>query len=207
LLQAEFESGLAKLGIDASPEQVERLAVYMKQLRKWNDAYNLVSRGDIDHLFHRHLLDSLAINPFVTPGELLDAGTGAGFPGLALAIVRPDVHVTLLDSAGKKFRFLRHVIRTLGLENAKAVHNRIEAFSPGAEFSTITSRAFGSLREFAECVRHLAGPETRLLAMKGKSPLKEMEDLPGWIATEPLQSLEVPGLDAERHLVIMTLAA
>lgn len=202
---AEFEAGLAKLGIEASPEQLDRLARYLKQLRKWNAAYNLVASGDLEHLYARHLLDSLSILPFLEKGPLLDLGSGAGLPGLPLAIMQADTHVTLLDSAGKKARFLRHVVRSLGLDRVEVVQQRIECFSPALEFSTITARAFSSLRVFAEAVRHVAGPDTRLLAMKGRYPTEELDDLPDWIAAAPVHRLEVPGLAAERHLVLMSL--
>lgn len=202
---AEFEKGLIRLGVAASPEQVEQLARYLRLLRKWNTAYNLVAPGDIEHLYARHLLDSLSICPHVKDGLLLDVGTGAGLPGLPLAIVRPDMPVTLLDSTGKKVRFLRHVIRNLGLENVNAVKQRVENFQPGPELGTITARAFSTLRAFVEAVRHLSGPKTQLLAMKGRSPGEEMQDLPDWVVVDSVQPLKVPGLAAERHLVMMSV--
>ncbi len=155
----------------------------------------------------RHLLDSLSIRPWVRSGSLLDVGSGAGFPGLPLAILDPGMPVTLLDSAGKKVRFLRHVVRSLGLANVELVHSRIERFSPAREFSNITSRAFSSLPAFAEAVRHVAGADTRLLAMKGKHPQQELDGLPDWVAVEAVHRIEVPGLGAERHVVLMSLTA
>ena len=109
-----------------------------------------------------------------------------------------------MDSAGKKVLFLNHVIRQLGLDNVVATHTRIESYSPATEFSIITSRAYASLRHFAESVRHLARPDTRLLAMKGRQPAEELDDLPDWIGTPVVHHLDVPGLDAERHLVVMS---
>lgn len=161
--------------------------------------------GDLDDLYTRHLLDSLAILPYLADGPLLDVGSGAGLPGLPLAIARPGLEVTLLDSAGKKARFLRHCVRTLGLDNVEVVSARVENFQPGVEFGTITARAFSALTAFAEAVRHLSGPKTRLLAMKGKRPGEEINDLPDWVRVDSVQPLEVPGLAAQRHLVLMSV--
>jgi len=207
LSKQQIERGLAGLGIDASEGQAEQLGEHLELVRKWNRAYNLISRGDLDHLVTRHLLDSLSIRPFVIPDRLLDVGSGAGFPGLPLAVLDPGLQVTLLDSAGKKARFLRHAVRTLGLGNVSVVQSRAERFSPGHEFSTITSRAFGTLAAFAGAVRHVAGTATRLLAMKGRHPGPELDSLPDWVHVEAVTRIDVPGLNAERHVVLMTLSA
>lgn len=199
-------AGLERLGLDAAAAQIDALLGHAALIRKWSGAYNLVAPGDLDHLVTRHLLDSLAILSHVGDGALLDVGSGAGFPGLPLAVMRPGAGHWLVDSAGKKARFLANAARVLALANIHAVHGRAERFSPGVEFSTITSRAFSSLVKFAETARHLTSPVTRLLAMKGRLDQNELDALPGWVrlAQAPLR-LEVPGLDAERHLVIMTL--
>ncbi len=199
-----LEAGLEQLGLSLADSQTEQLLEHLAQLRKWNRAYNLVARGELAQLETRHLLDSLSIAPFIDKGPVLDVGTGAGFPGIPLAIAMPEVRFTLVDSAGKKVRFLNHVIRRLGLEHVAATHTRIENYSAGSEFSIITSRAYASLRHFAESVRHLARPDTRLLAMKGRQPAEELDDLPDWIGTPAVHHLDVPGLDAERHLVVMS---
>jgi 16S rRNA (guanine527-N7)-methyltransferase len=202
--EAGLKQGLDLLNLEVNDHQQDSLLTHLSLLRKWNRTYNLVAPGDLGHLLTRHLLDSLAIQPFLAAGSLLDVGAGAGFPGLPLAIINPDYGVCLVDSGGKKVRFLRHVARHLRLENVEAVHERIESFSPGHEFSTITSRAFASLRHFAESVRHLTRPNTRLLAMKGRWPAEELDDLPDWIGTPVVHRLDVPGLDAERHIVTMS---
>ncbi len=198
-----LESGLAELGLAPDALMLDRLLAYLSLLRRWGRTYNLVAPGEFDHLLVRHLLDSLSIHAHRGDGPLLDVGTGAGFPGLPLAVMRPDEPVVLLDSAGKKVRFLRHVVRELGLERVEPVHERVERFSPGTDFSTITSRAFSSLADFAGSVRHLARPETRLLAMKGQSPDKELAALPDWVRVISVEPLAVPGLDARRHLAIL----
>lgn len=202
----QIEEGLTGLGIEAGTDQVGQLAQYLELVRKWNRSYNLVSKGDLDHLVTRHLLDSLAIQPYLKPGALLDVGSGAGFPGLPLAVMEPGRPVILLDSAGKKTRFLRHVVRTLGLQNIEVVHSRVERFSPGHEFSNISSRAFSTLAGFAEAVRHVAGADTRLLAMKGKRPQQELAGLPDGVRAEAVHRIEVPDPGAERHVVLMSLA-
>jgi 16S rRNA (guanine527-N7)-methyltransferase len=184
--------GLASMGLTSQP--------------KWTSSYNLVARGDRDALIGRHLMDSLSIHRFVGPGPLLDAGSGAGFPGIPLAIVSPGLEVTLLDSSGKKARFMRHVKRSLDLENVQIEHSRLEEFSPDEVFASIVCRAYGSLTEFATGVRHLAAPGTHFLAMKGRMPERELQELPDWVHVDSVERISVPDLHAERHLVIMCLS-
>jgi 16S rRNA (guanine527-N7)-methyltransferase len=201
-----LEAGLAVLGISADERQIECWLGHVRLLRQWGRTYNLVAPGAMGELVQAHVLDALAIHRWVSEGPLLDVGTGAGFPGLPLAILDSSRPVVLLDSVGKKVRFLRHVIRELGLDTVQAVHGRVESFSPTVEFSTITSRAFSSLVDFATAVRHLAGRDTRLLAMKGKSPDEELAALPAWVRVLGVEPVSVPGLDAERHLAILAVA-
>lgn len=195
---------LQVLGLEPVVESLELLASHISLLRHWNKAYNLVASSDIDDLLVRHVLDSLSILPFVSGNSVLDVGTGAGFPGVPLAIMSPKLDCTLLDSSGKKIRFLRHVKRTLKLANIYPVQSRVEAYEAPVQFQNITSRAYASLAEFALGVRHLAGSSTRLLAMKGKSPEEEIDALPPWIKVVSIEKISVPGLRAERHLVIMS---
>lgn len=201
----KLESGLDRLGLQTPPGAVAQLLEYMALLKEWSRTYNLVAPGEREFLLSRHLLDSLSIAPWLQPGSLLDVGTGAGLPGLPLAIVRPDMDVTLIDSAGKKIRFLRHVGRTLGLKNIHPLHLRVEDLADGQTFANITSRAFATLKSFAEAVRACAGASTRLLAMKGAYPKAELEELPGWVNVQSVETLTVPYLHAERHLVLMSL--
>ncbi|MEE4175138.1 MAG: 16S rRNA (guanine(527)-N(7))-methyltransferase RsmG [Xanthomonadales bacterium] len=184
---------------------MDRWLRHLDLLRRWGRTYNLVAPGEFDHLVTRHLLDSLAIHAAVGDGPLLDVGTGAGFPGLPLAILEPERPTVLIDSAGKKVRFLGHVIRELGLAQVEAIHGRVESFSPRLQFSTIVSRAFSSLGDFARLTRHLAGPDTRLVAMKGQLRQQELEALPAWVRLVGVEALDVPGLEAERHQVTLTL--
>ena len=137
--------------------------------------------------------------------SVLDAGAGAGLPGIPLAIVKPDLDVTLVDSAGKKVRFMNHVGRALGLSNVRPVQSRVETLEAEAPFGTIVSRAFSGLSAFLSSVRHLAGGHTRLLAMKGRRPDEEIGQLPEWAAVRSVEKLTVPGLHEDRHLVIMSV--
>ena len=200
----KLESGVVRLGLDVSPEAIDGLLTYMVQLKEWSGTYNLIAPRERDFLLARHILDSLSIAPWLQPGSLLDVGTGAGLPGLPLAIIRPEMDVTLLDSAGKKIRFIRHVGRKLKLANIQPLQQRVEALSASDGYANITSRAFASLKDFVEAVRSCADESTRLLAMKGAYPDQELEELPGWINVESVEKLTVPYLHAERHLVIMS---
>ena len=203
----QLTAGLADLGLPAGEDTVNALLAFRDLIAHWNRHYNLVAKGDLGDFVARHLLDSLAVSQYIGLGNLLDAGTGAGLPGVPLAITGPQRTVTLVDSNGKKIRFLNHVVRALNLKNATPVQARLERFSPGVEFSTIISRAFTTLREFTGSVRHLAGADTRVLAMKGKAPTEELRDLPAWVRVAEIRPIAVPGLVAERHLVVMSLAA
>ena len=202
----KLESGLDRLGLDVQDSAVDGLLTFMDLLKEWSGTYNLVAPGERGFLLARHILDSLSIAPFLQAGSLLDAGTGAGLPGLPLAIINPDMEVTLVDSAGKKIRFIRHVGRALKLTNIHPLHQRVESQADGEVFSNITSRAFASLNDFVEAVRPYAGESSRLLAMKGAHPGKELEELPGWINVDSIEQLTVPYLHAERHLVIMSVS-
>ena len=202
----KLESGLVRLGLEVTPETIDGLLTYMVQLKEWSGTYNLIAPRERDFLLARHVLDSLSIAPWLQTGSLLDVGTGAGLPGLPLAIAKPEMDVTLLDSAGKKIRFIRHVGRKLKLTNIQPLQQRVEDLSVSEPFANITSRAFASCKSFVEAVRPCVGETTRLLAMKGAFPDKELEELPGWINVESVEKLTVPYLHAERHLVIMSLS-
>lgn len=202
----KLASGLDRLGLEAPPGAVDKLLAYMDLLKEWSGTYNLVAPGEREFLLTRHLLDSLSIARWLQAGSLLDAGTGAGLPGLPLAIIKPDMEVTLIDSAGKKIRFIRHVGRSLGLENIHPLQQRVEEMTAGKTFANITSRAFATLQAFAEAVRPCADQSTRLLAMKGVYPHAELEELPGWVNVQSVETLTVPYLHAERHLVLMSVS-
>jgi len=208
-LAASLNAGLARLadtepGAKLDADQVQRLLAYLDLLLRWSQSYNLTAIRDPAEMVTRHLLDSLAILAWVPAGRLLDAGAGAGLPGVPLAIARPALDVTLLDSAGKKIRFLNQVRRELRLDNAHPVQERLERYRPEQPFEAVVSRAFASLVDFATAARHLCGG-ARLLAMKGRRPDEELRELPSWVRVDSVERLEVPGLQEDRHLVIMSV--
>jgi len=200
----KLQSGIDRLGLVVTTDAVDKLLTYMALLKEWSGTYNLVAPREREFLLTRHLLDSLSIAPWLQKGSLLDVGTGAGLPGLPLAIINPDMEVSLIDSAGKKIRFIRHVGRTLKLANIQPLHSRIEDLADGLTFKNITSRAFASLKEFVEAARPCMDEATQLLAMKGSYPDKELKDLPEWVNVQSVEQLTVPYLHAERHIVIMS---
>ena len=205
-LAASLDEGSKHLlGRSLSPSESGHLHAYLDLLQRWNSAYNLTSIRDPGEMVVRHLLDSLSVLPFIGHGAVLDAGTGAGLPGVPLAILKPEQQFTLLDSIGKKVRFLRQVKRELGLQNIQPVQARLETHLPVQPYAVIISRAFSSLVDFAIGSRHLMVAGTRLLAMKGQDALAERRQLPAWIRVDSVQELAVPGLQEQRHLVIMSL--
>lgn len=203
--RVKLESGLVRMGLDVSSDVIDGLFLYMELLKEWSGTYNLVAPGERNFLLARHILDSLSVASWLQPGTLLDVGTGAGLPGLPLAIIQPERDVTLLDSAGKKIRFIRHVGRTLKLSNIHPLQQRVENLAENTTYANIVSRAFASMREFVEAVRPCADESTRLLAMKGAYPDKELEKLPDWVKVESVEAVSVPYLHAERHLVMMSI--
>jgi len=205
-LTEPLSAGLAGLfSKPAAPQQIRQLLDYLELLDRWSDTYNLTAIRDPLQMVTRHLLDSLSVMPWIDQGPLLDAGTGAGLPGVPLAIMRPELQVTLLDSTGKKIRFLNHVARSLELRNIHPVQDRLESWSCVKQPRLIISRAFSGLGDFAQAARHLAAADTKLLAMKGRYPEAELGQLPGWLQVDSIEKLTVPGLQEDRHLVIMSL--
>jgi len=202
---AELQRGARELGIELDECQQQRLLAYLALLIKWNKAYNLTAVRDPDEMVSRHLLDSLSVLPFVAEGgtDWLDVGSGGGMPGVPLAIMFPERAFTLLDSNGKKTRFLTQVKLELGLGNLQVVHSRVEQFQPAGPFDGITSRAFSSLADFTGWTRHLGGPATRWLAMKGVHPDDELQALPADFRLEACHVLRVPGCQGQRHLLIL----
>ena len=202
-IQGDLSNGLAALGLDAS-KLAPPLLAYLALLDRWNRTYNLTAIRDPREMVTRHLLDSLAMHSFVGDETLADLGTGPGLPGIPLAIAKPQLRVTLVESNGKKARFLREAVRTLGLTNARVAESRAEALDEPAAYDALTARALDVLAGIIEVGGHLLKPGGRLLAMKGMRPDEEIAALPaGWTASE-VHTLAVPGLVGERHLVIVT---
>src|SRR4249919_2636896 len=204
-LRPELEAGLRALALD--PALATPLLDYLALLVRWNATYNLTAIRDPREMIAKHLLDSLAMHPYVDDvARLADLGTGAGLPGIPLAIAKPGLQVSLVESNGKKVRFLREAIRKLGLANAEAVESRIEAFDAPGRFDAITARALATLPAILQSGGHLLRPGGVLLAMKGVVPSEEIAALPpGWHVRE-LHPMRVPGLDAERHLIVVAAA-
>ncbi|MDH0895626.1 MULTISPECIES: 16S rRNA (guanine(527)-N(7))-methyltransferase RsmG [unclassified Pseudomonas] len=201
----ELAQGAQALGVALSAEQQQRLLGYLALLIKWNKAYNLTAVRNPDEMVSRHLLDSLSVVPFVAKlgDSWLDVGSGGGMPGVPLAILFPDKRFTLLDSNGKKTRFLTQVKLELGLANLEVVHSRVEEFQPEAPFAGICSRAFSSLEDFSNWTRHLGNGDTHWLAMKGVQPDDELQALPADFRLQSCDVLRVPGCQGQRHLLIL----
>ncbi|MDR1936378.1 MAG: 16S rRNA (guanine(527)-N(7))-methyltransferase RsmG [Candidatus Accumulibacter sp.] len=197
--------GLAALGVELPGERREKLLAYLALLYKWNRAYRLTALKEEQALGH-HLLDSLAILPFVPAGRLLDAGSGGGAPGIPLAIARPGLAVTLLDSNAKKAAFLRQAAIELELANISVHHGRVEQYHPELGLAAIVARAFAELADFVALTRHLLVKDGVWLAMKGVWPRDEIARLPGTARVEAVHPLAVPGVEGERHLVVMRRA-
>lgn len=194
------------LGIALTDATIARLLQYRDELAKWNRTYNLTAVRDPAAMLTAHLADSLSVLPHVQ-GPLLDVGSGAGLPGVVLAIVRPELAVTSIEAVDKKARFQRHIKRLLGLDNLSVVADRVEHFQSSAGFATVTCRAFASLADFCRQTRHLLAADGRWLAMKGKQPDDEIKGLNADVTVSEMISLQVPGLDAERCLVVLEKAA
>lgn len=199
----DLTRGSTEQGLKLTAEVCEKLLSYLNLLDKWNRIYNLTAIREEEKVVSYHLLDSLAVLPFVPTGRLLDVGSGAGLPGLPLAMVNPDLQVTLLDSNHKKSAFQRQATAELGLRNVQVVSERAENYQPLEKFNTIISRAFADLTTFVEVTNHLIRSDGTYLAMKGVYPNEELEQLSSKANLQSVERLHVAGLNAERHLVIL----
>ena len=203
----ELGQGLVSLGIELPLVVQEKLLAYMALLYKWNKTYRLTALREQDKAVSHHLLDSLALLPFMSSGNLLDVGSGGGMPGIPLAIARPDWRVTLLDSNSKKSAFLQQAAIELMLPNISVHCGRVEQYHPQLGFAVITSRAFSGLAGFVSMSRHLLATDGRWLAMKGVWPHDEIEILPANVQLDAVHRLQVPGVEGERHLAVLRNAA
>ena len=206
LWQGQLRDGLAAMELSLTKSQQQQLLAFLGLLNKWNRAYNLTAVRDERVMVSRQLLDSLSILPWVTTEQLLDAGAGGGLPGIPLAIALPAKRFTLLDSNGKKTRFLNQCVLELGLGNVEVIHGRAEDCSPEEPFTQISSRAFTALENLVNWCGDLLANEGEFLAMKGQFPDDEVAALPAGWQVKSSHSLDVPGAGGERHLVVIARA-
>ena len=204
---ALLASGIAEMRLDVSIDAQQKLLTYLNLLQKWNKVYNLTAIRDPLEMVTLHLLDSLSVLPYINANNLLDVGSGGGLPGIVLAICKPTLQVTTIDTVQKKAIFMRQVKGELGLSNLTVVHARVESYKPMQKFDAIISRAFSEIALFIKLTQHLLAENGQWLAMKGQVPHEELEDLEiklnKVIKIKNIIPLKVAGLEAERHLLIL----
>ena len=200
--QQDLETGLRELNLNCSSLQLEKLLKYLELLQRWNKAFNLTAIRDPLQMVRLHLLDSLAIHPYVQGlKSIIDVGTGPGLPGIPLAILNPEINFTLLDSNGKKTRFLFQAINELKLTNASEINHRVEAYQPNQLFDAVISRAFSSISDMLNQCDHLVSDQGCFLAMKGKKPDSELSQMSKAYKVIEVSEVNVPLIDSERHLI------
>jgi len=204
VLHQQLSSLLAQTDIALTELQQQQLVQYVELLDKWNKAYNLTSVRNPSEMVVKHIMDSLMVAPHLAGKQYIDVGTGPGLPGIVLAIALPDTQFVLLDSLGKRVRFLMQVKHALGLDNVTPVQSRVEDYQPSVKLDGVLSRAFASLQDMVQWCEHLIDNSGRFIALKGQFPEQELENLPTGVHFEQKISLEVPELDAERHLIILS---
>lgn len=192
-------SGLSVLGIPGAVHAP--LLQFLHLLEKWNAAFNLTAVREPEKMVTHHILDALAVRPFLKPSRIVDVGTGAGIPGIPLAIICPELEFVLVDSNSKKTRFINQAVLELRLANVTAVHSRAEQYRPEQRFDSVVSRAFTSLAQMLRMTQHLCAPDGIFVAMKGQRPDDELQGVQAPFAVERVARLQVPHLEAERHVV------
>jgi 16S rRNA (guanine527-N7)-methyltransferase len=202
-LLTDLQQGCERLGLGLTETQNHQLVQYLELLAKWNRAYNITAIRDPRAMVPLHLLDSLSVLPYIRAQRVIDVGTGGGLPGIPLAISCPDKHVTLLDSNGKKTRFLFQVKQALALDNVTVVHSRVERYQPDELFEGVISRAFASVSAMLSGCRHLLLPDGQFYAMKGVFPQSELSELEKPYIVDASHPLHVPGVEGERCLLVI----
>ncbi len=206
-VEARITGGLAAMNLELASQAPSRFQRYLELIEKWNRVHNLTAVRETEQMVVLHLLDSLTLLPYIASARtLLDVGTGPGLPGIPLAIARPDLAVTLLDSSHKKCAFLRQAKTELALANAQIACERVENWRPGTRFDIVVSRAFSELSDFVAQAQHLVVPGGQLIAMKGVYPFEEIARVPATHKVAKVLELAVPDLDAKRHLVFLEAA-
>ncbi|PJC85134.1 16S rRNA (guanine(527)-N(7))-methyltransferase RsmG [Vibrio sp. HA2012] len=205
LLNNRLDALIAQTDLIVDENQRKQLVGYVELLHKWNKAYNLTSVRDPMDMLVKHILDSIVVSPYLDGQRFIDVGTGPGLPGIPLAIMCPDKQFFLLDSLGKRIRFIKQVLHELGIKNVTTVQSRVEAFLPEKKFDAVLSRAFASVQDMLDWCQHLPHEHNgRFLALKGQVPEDEIAHLPDWCDVITVKSLQVPELEGERHLVILS---
>ncbi|WP_089138015.1 16S rRNA (guanine(527)-N(7))-methyltransferase RsmG [Vibrio rumoiensis] len=203
-LREKLDRLLSQTDLEVSELQRDQLAGYVQMLNKWNKAYNLTSvRNPMDMLV-KHIMDSIVVSPFLVGERFIDVGTGPGLPGIPLAIMNPSYQFTLLDSLGKRIRFIKQVLHELGINNVEPIQSRVEEFEPEVGFDGVISRAFASMMDMVEWCHHLPKTDQGVfLALKGQLPEDEIAQLPESLAVSQVHVLQVPELEGDRHLIIL----
>ena len=205
VLRQKLDALIAQTDLVVSERQREQLVGYVELLNKWNKAYNLTSVRDPIEMLVKHILDSIIVSTHLQGERFIDVGTGPGLPGIPLAIMNPDKEFHLLDSLGKRIRFIKQVIHELKIENVTPIQSRVEEYQPEDKFDGVLSRAFASMVDMVEWCHHLPKAHTgRFLALKGQLSQDEIAELPEWCCVTDIKPLKVPQLEGERHLVILS---
>ncbi len=202
-LEQQLYQGLVALGLEQSADVQAQLLRFIQLLAKWNKTYNLTAIRQPADMVAKHLLDSLAILPFLQSGNIIDIGTGPGLPGIPLSLVRISDHFTLLDSNSKKTRFVTQAIMELGIQNVSVVQSRAEAYQPAHPYDVVIARAFAEIKDLLQRVQHLCVPGARVLAMKGQYPTDEMDGWPAGFRCESVEKISIPDMPGERHVVLI----
>ncbi|EKO3469956.1 16S rRNA (guanine(527)-N(7))-methyltransferase RsmG [Vibrio fluvialis] len=204
-LRVKLDALIAQTDLEVSEHQREQLVGYVELLNKWNKAYNLTSVRDPMEMMVKHILDSIVVSPLLVGERFIDVGTGPGLPGIPLAIMNPEKSFVLLDSLGKRIRFIKQVLYELKIANVTPVQSRVEDYDGEEGFDGVLSRAFASITDMVEWCHHLPRAHTGVfLALKGLLPQEEIAQLPEWCSVTDIKALNVPELEGERHLVILS---
>lgn len=204
-LRLKLDALIAQTDLEVSDQQRDLLVGYVEMLNKWNKAYNLTSVRNPEEMLVKHILDSIIVSTHLQGERFIDVGTGPGLPGIPLAIMCPEKQFFLLDSLGKRIRFIKQALHELKIENVTPIQSRVEEFQPEEKFDAVLSRAFASMVDMVNWCHHLPKSETGLfLALKGQLPQSEIEELPEWCSVTDVKALNVPELEGERHLVILS---
>ncbi|NUW69120.1 16S rRNA (guanine(527)-N(7))-methyltransferase RsmG [Vibrio coralliilyticus] len=204
-LRSQLDALIAQTTLEVSDIQRDKLVGYVEMLNKWNKAYNLTSVRDPSDMLVKHILDSIVVSSHLQGQRFIDVGTGPGLPGIPLSIMNPDKEFYLLDSLGKRIRFIKQVLHELKIDNVTPIQSRVEEFQPQDKFDGVLSRAFASMVDMVEWCHHLPKAQTGcFMALKGQLPQDEIDQLPDWCSVTDIKALQVPELEGERHLVILS---